>query len=130
MSLSSHISWKAADGEGVARQALQNVGLQLRELSDQSWDPVTATVDGVRDIELSIMAPASNAWSFLMLPLNSEWGDAIALELSKLSSCPAVLFRELDQTAWGFVVFESGALTAEFWNDPVAVEVAPSSLFG
>jgi hypothetical protein len=122
MGSSSHISWKADDPERTLRDALKSLGHRVQELKSQAWESGTATIGGIRDIDLCNLAPKQNGWSFLMLHLNSQLGEPLAMELSKVSLAPVIVFHEYDQDAWGFVIFESGKRIGRFWNRPEVVD--------
>jgi len=64
------------------------------------------------------------------LHLNASIGEALAAELSRLIGGPAILFLEYDQAAWGYCLFEGGALLNRFWSIPDAVEMPPDECVG
>lgn len=125
MSISSHLSWKAADPEADLGTALSDLDLQMKELPSQDWDPATSTIGGVRDYQLCLFAPAKQEWSFLLLHLNSNLADKLATKLSLLTQAPTLALYEFHQSAWGFVLFESGEITARFCNDPLVIDEDP-----
>jgi hypothetical protein len=127
MAESSHISWRADDGEAALRGVFTTLDFAVEELSTQMRDHNSASVAGIRDTQLCVIAPKFGDWSFLLLPLNAEWGDEVSLALSRRTKWPVVIFREFDQDAWGFNIFKSGELAARFWNRPDIVEVEPGS---
>ncbi len=127
MSNSSHLSWHAKSGESALAESLTALGTTYSELSSQKWDPDTSTIVGIRDIHLCTLAPKDNDWSFLLLHLNSNLAESVAAEISKSSTRPSIAFHEFNQAAWGFVVFKGGEEVARFWNDPVTVQIDPTS---
>ena len=92
-----------------------------------NWDPKSATIGGIRDSELSCIAPVKSAWSSLLLRLNSQLADPLAAALSTATGSPVVAFYEFEQAAWGFNVYEKGLSVARFWNRPDYVEEDPRS---
>ena len=131
--MSSQIIWKQAwspDAESVLRQALASQHCSVRELSSQQWEASTAAIGGVRDHMTSYLAPASGSWSSVMLHLNTLVAEPVAAELSRLISGPAIAVMEYDQAAWGYCLFESGALLDRFWSLPDAVETPPEECIG
>jgi hypothetical protein len=125
MSASSQLFWKSPDPEASLGAALGKAGTRLQELTSQQWDPKTSTIGGVRDYQLSCLAPGPGTWSSLLLHLNSQLADPIAAELSTESGSPVIVFHEYDQSAWGFNVYENGHPVARFWNRPDVVEEDP-----
>ena len=65
-----------------------------------------------------------------MLHLNTLIGEPVASELSRLVAAPAIVFLEYDQAAWGYCLFEGGALLDRFWSIPDAVETPPDACAG
>ena len=122
---SSHISWKSSDPESSLKTATIKIGCEMRELKSQTWDQKTATIDGIRDTKLCSFLPARMEWSFLLLHLRSLVAEPLALELSKSSNGPVIVFHEFEEVAWGFAVFEGGKPIARFWNRPAAVDEKP-----
>src|SRR5215469_13857610 len=125
MSSSSQVFWKSPDPESPLRAALAGANTQLQELASQQWDPKTATIDGIRDVQLCSLASAPNAWSSLLLHLNSRLADQLAVTLSTTTDVPVIGFYEFDQLAWGFSVHERGHSIAQFWNRPEVLEEDP-----
>jgi hypothetical protein len=78
----------------------------------------------------SYLAPAAASWSSVMLHLNSQVAEPVAVELSRLSSCPVIVFFEYDQTTWGFCLFENSKLLDRFWSLPHCVEIPPNECAG
>lgn len=107
--------------------ALRMLGRSITELKSQQWDSKTSTIGGIRDYKLCTLSSTDGTWSFLLLHLNSELGDPLAAELSKLTPNPVLVFYEFDQCAWGLSVYEMGARVRHFWNRPEAVEEDPQS---
>jgi hypothetical protein len=126
-STSSQIFWKSTDPEATLLAALEQANAPLHELSSQQWDPNTATIGGIRDYRLCFLAPDADAWSSLLLHLNSQLADPLAASLSTATSSPTVAFYEFDQCAWGFTVYDNGQAVARFWNRPEVVEEDPSA---
>jgi hypothetical protein len=132
---SSHISWRMAGAERGFATALGRLGLAVRELSSQTWDRRTATIGGVRDIELVCLAAIDDAWSFALMPLNAEHageplGVAVARQLAAITPHPVLAFFEQDQLAWGYSLFAEGALLDRFCNRPDIAELEPHECAG
>jgi hypothetical protein len=127
MSSSSHISWRSTNAEANLVSALGMLGRSITELASQHWDSKTSMIGGIRDYKLCCLAPTDDAWSFLLLHLNSELGDPLAAELSKSTTDPVLVFYEFDQCAWGLSVYEKGARVGHFWNRPEETGEDPSS---
>jgi hypothetical protein len=126
---SSHISWRIANAEASFAAALGRLGYQVRELPSQTWDPRTATIGGIRDIELACIAAIDDGWSFAAMPLDAAHageplGVAVARELSTMTAHPVLAFTEHDEAVWGYSLFESGAVTDRFTNRPDVMELA------
>ncbi len=107
--------------------ALSVLGTTIEELPSQEWNPRASTIGGVRDIHLCSLAPRNDDWSFLLLHLNSQLGEALAMALSRALDHPTIVFHEYEELAWGFVVYRSGDAIARFWNRPDVVELDPAS---
>src|SRR5689334_17453020 len=125
--MSSQVLWKQAwspESESTLWQALTSRGCSVRELSSQQWDRATASIGGVRDIMTSYLAPASDAWSSVLLHLNSLIGEPLAAELSRLTGAPAIVLLEYDQDTWGYSLFDGGTLLDRFWSVPEAVDMS------
>ena len=127
MSASTQLYWKSHEPEAPLRDALAKVNAWIEELPSQRWDPKSATIGGIRDSELSCIAPVKSAWSSLLLRLNSQLADPLAAALSTATGSPVVAFYEFEQAAWGFNVYEKGLSVARFWNRPDYVEEDPRS---
>jgi len=127
MSLSSQLYWRSPEPEAVLRDALAKVDARIEELPSQQWDPKNATIGGVRDSELSCIAPDAARWSSLLLRLNSMLADPLAVALSEATGGAVIAFYEFEQAAWGFDVYEKGEAVARFWNRPDYVEEDPGS---
>lgn len=127
MSSSSHISWRSKTAEADLASALRSLGRSITELESQQWDSKTSTIGGIRDYKLCTLKPTDDAWSFLLLHLDSELSDPLAAELSKLTDDPVLVFYEFNQCAWGLSVYENGARVCRFWNRPEVVEEDPHS---
>src|SRR3954468_10698061 len=122
MSSSSQLYWKSPEPEAALREALAKVDARVEELPSQRWDPNTATIGGIRDTELSCIAPDGGAWSSLLLALNSQLTDPLAAALSTATDRPVIAFHEFEQATWGFEVYEQGQSVARFWNRPDYLE--------
>ena len=114
---SSQVSWKTKSGwrslkgEPALTKALGQMGLKKLELSNQTWS--SGYVDGIRDTELSSLLAQGKGWSSLLLPLNCKWDNEIAIELSKI--CRLVtLTVEVNESAWGFMIYKSGKCVHNF----------------
>jgi hypothetical protein len=127
MSSSSQLYWKSPEPEATLREALAKVDARVEELPSQRWDPNTATIGGIRDTELSCIAPDGGAWSSLLLALNSQLTDPLAAALSTATDRPVIAFHEFEQATWGFEVYEQGQSVARFWNRPDYLEEDPRS---
>lgn len=125
MSMTSQVLWKQSwdsEAESTFVKALVSLDCNLKELSSQQWDSRTATIGGIRDIETSYLAPASEGWSSALLHFNSLVGERLASELSRLTHGPAIVVLEYDQDAWGYSLFDDGKPLDRFWNSPEAVD--------
>ncbi len=124
MSMTSQVLWKQpwdSEAEATFIKALASIHCKLKELSSQQWDSKTATIGGIRDIETSYLAPASEGWSSALLHLNSLVAEPLASELSRITAGPAIVVLEYDQDAWGYSLFGNGKPLDQFWNSPEAV---------
>ncbi len=133
MSMSTQLLWKqqwGLEAEATLLQALAAHGCSLSELSSQDWDSETASIGGVRDVETSYLAPASDTWSSAMLHLGSVIGEPLAAELSRITGGPAIVVLDYDQDTWGYCLFDSGAFLDRFWSVPGAVDVPPTECAG
>ena len=128
MSIGSHLSWRSPRGERSLSNALQALSLGLEELPSQAWAPKTGTIGGVRDIDLATLCAADDAWSFLLLPLNSELAESIATKLSTTSSYPVAAFYEYDQRAWGFTLYREGVRVGRYCNAPSWIGEPPETM--
>lgn len=126
MSFSSQVCWRS-DNPALLKQALDALGSSIEELPSPKWDPATATIAGIRDYQLALLAPAGDGWQSLLLHLNSLLGDPLAKYLSTQVIVPVIVFHEYDQAAWGFSVFEQGERIGLFWNAPEIMEKLPES---
>jgi hypothetical protein len=57
-------------------------------------------------------------------------GEPLTGELSKLTARPALVLLEYDQDAWGYSLFDGGALVDRFWSNPEAVDTPPEECAG
>jgi hypothetical protein len=133
MSMSTQVLWKqpwSAEAERTLLQALAPCGCSMSELSSQHWDSKTSSIGGVRANHATYLAPASDTWSSAMLHLGSFLGEPLAAELSRLTGGPAIVLLEYDQDAWGYALFDGGALVDRFWSVPAAVDTAPEECMG
>lgn len=131
--MSSQVLWKQAwnsEAESAFARALASVGCSLHELPSQQRDPKTWTIGGIKDVDATYLAPASDAWSSAMLHLNSLNGEPIAGELSRLTGGPAIVLLEYDQDTWGYCLFDGGVLIDRFWSVPEAVDMSPEDCPG
>ena len=131
MSWSSQISWKsksgwmrkAKGGESALISAVKSAGLDLSELSNQTWE--SGLVDGIKDTKLSSLILQQKSWSSVLLPLNCKWDNELATKLSNECNL-VILFLEVRQTAWGFITFETGVKTNIFWRSSSFDNLTPS----
>jgi hypothetical protein len=102
--------------------------LGVEELVSQAWDPKTGTIGGVRDIELATLCATDDNWSFLLLPLNSELAESLAMNLSATSRYPVAAFYEYDQRAWGFTLYREGMRVGRYCNAPTWIGERPETM--
>jgi hypothetical protein len=118
---SSHVIWRqpwSSEADSQLRSALAVCGVEAHNLPTQAWNPKTATISGIRDYKLCNIGPAGHSWSSALLHLNSELGESLARELSWGPARIAFLFKEYEQTTWGYVLFEDGSEADRFWSEP------------
>ena len=131
--MSSQVLWKQAlnsDAESTLRQAVGSLRGSVHELPSQAWERSTLSIGGVRDYKTSYLAPASQAWSSVMLHLNSLIAEPLANELSRLVGGYSMALFEYDQAAWGYCLYKNGSLIDRFWNIPALVEIQPEECKG
>jgi hypothetical protein len=104
--------------------------LKVSELASQQWDPSTSTIGGVRDYQCSFAGAAGPSWSFLLLHLNADFYEDLALALSASQPEPVLVFTEYDQAAWGYRLCHAGRSLDTFWNDPEYLDVDPATCTG
>ncbi len=131
--MSTQLLWKqplSPEAESTLLRALAAHGCSMRELPSQQWNSKTASIGGIRDVDTTYLAPASDMWSSAMLHLGSVRGEPLAEELSRLIGGPAIVLFEYDQDTWGYTLFDSGALLDRFWSVPAAVDVSEDECAG
>lgn len=130
---SSSVVWRQPWGklaEASLGKALANLRLKLSELASQQWDPATSTIGGVRDHQCSFAGAAGPSWSFLLLHLNAEFYESLALALSATQPEPVLVFSEYDQAAWGYCMCHAGLKLDTFWSEPEYLDVDPATCVG
>jgi hypothetical protein len=133
MSMSTQLLWKqpwGPEAESALLQALTAHGCSMIEIPSQQRDSKTSSFGGVRDVDATYLAPASDTWSSAMLHLNSMLGEPFAEELSRLTGNLALAVFEYDQDAWGYTLCDGGAVLDRFWSVPAAVDMADEECAG
>jgi hypothetical protein len=132
-SMSSQVIWRQqwdATAYSTLIQALAALQYEIRELPSQQWDARTASIGGVRDYQCSYVAQAGVDWSSVLLFLNALIGESLAMELSRLTSGPSIVFSEYDQVTWGYVLFRNGTTSDRFWSMPEIVKEDATAVRG
>lgn len=101
---STGVFWRSVAPEQELLEALSTLGATYGELPSQDWDGPTATVGGVRDVDLSRVLLRPTGWSAVGLPLFSRMGDPLCKMLADRCA-PVLAFYEFDQTGWGVSLF-------------------------
>jgi hypothetical protein len=133
MSISTQICWKqpwGSDALALLRVTGMSLGLVVKELASQEWNPATATIDGIRDVDLSYIGAAGDAWTFFHLPLDAKFSDVFAVNLSTTQANPIIEFHEYYDTCWGYRLIKKGIAIDYFVNEPFVLEEEPSRCFG
>jgi hypothetical protein len=129
MSVSTQLCWQQPwwdEAATLLRDACGALGLVVTEPLSQEWDSSTATVGGIRDVELSYVGGAGPRWSFLHLPLNTVFAEGLAVKLSVMQPHPLLEFHEYHDTCWGYRLLRGGDAIDAFVNMPEVIDEEPA----